>query len=146
MASDTLIKVVNLEKIMAKLDGDKVARRQLKKTMRLAAKAAKVKLLARARPISKRLARAKVTIARDGLSARVTPTAAWANTAEKGRRAGARMPPPGVLRGGFAAARTVSQRGLRPRPFVRPATADSAAEVSRILADAATEIEAMWRS
>ena len=135
MASGTLIKVENLEKLMAKLDGDRVARRTIRKTMRLAAKAAKAKMVGRARPISRKLARA-----------RVSPTAAWAPTAEAGRRPGAKQPPMGVLKGGFPAARLVAKRGLPPRPFVAPATRDSAAEVARILRDAAKEIEAAWRS
>jgi hypothetical protein len=146
MASGTLIKVENLEKLLGKLDSDKLARRQVKKAIRLAAKAAKVHLLARARPISKRLARARVTIARDALSARVIPTASFANTMEKGRRAGAKAPPAGALKGGFLAARKVAQRGLPPRPFVAPAARDSAAEVQSILRDTAKEIEQAWRS
>lgn len=146
MASGTLIKVENLEKLMAKLDGDRVARRTIRKTMRLAAKAAKAKMVGRARPISRKLARARVKVARDALSARVIPTAAWAPTAEAGRRPGAKQPPMGVLKGGFPAARLVAKRGLPPRPFVAPATRDSAAEVARILRDAAKEIEAAWRS
>jgi hypothetical protein len=135
VASGTLIKVENLEKLLGKLDSDKLARRQVKKAIRLAAKAAKVHLLARARPISKRLARA-----------RVIPTASFANTMEKGRRAGAKAPPAGALKGGFLAARKVAQRGLPPRPFVAPAARDSAAEVQSILRDTAKEIEQAWRS
>jgi len=68
----------------------------------------------------------------------------WARTAEKGRRPGARMPPPGVLKGGFAAARAVSRRGQKPRPFVAPAARDSAGDVVKILAEAGAAIEKEW--
>lgn len=145
MASDTLIKVTGLKEITAKLDSEKVARRTLRKALRLAAKATKVRLLAKARPISRRLARARVKVARDAMSARVIPTAAWAHVAEKGRRPGAKQPPMGVLKGGFPAARLVAQRGLPPRPFVAPAARESVAEVVKILRDAGKEIEAEWR-
>lgn len=144
MARDTLIKVEGLERIISKCDHEKLVLRQVRKAMRLAAKAAKAKLTARARTISRTLTRSKVKVARDAMSVQVIPTAAWANTAEKGRHPGARMPPPGALRGGYPAARRVAERGLRPRPFVGPATQDSAAEVQRILEDAGKEIQAEW--
>lgn len=146
MASDTFIKVQNVEKLLEKLDSQRLAKKTLRKAMRLAGKTAKGFMLARARAISRKLARARVKVARDGLSARVKPTAAWANTAEAGRKPGAKMPPPTALRGGFAAARAVSMRGLPARPFVAPAARDSAGAVQAIIRDAAKEIEQQWRS
>jgi len=145
MADLVRIEVKGLEQLRDKIGSDKISKKALRSSLREAAKVAKANLLAKARPISRKLARAKVTIGRDLTSAKVVPTSAWARTAEKGRRAGARMPPPGVLKGGFAAARAVSRRGLRARPFVAPAARDSAGDVVRILAEAGKEIEADWR-
>jgi hypothetical protein len=146
MAGDLIrVEVKGLEQLRNKISSDKIAKKALRSSLRDAAKVAKANLLARARPISKRLARAKVSIGRDLTSAKVKPTAAWARTAEKGRRPGARMPPPGVLKGGFAAARRVSQRGLPAHPFVAPAARDSAADIVKILAEAGKAIEADWK-
>lgn len=145
MPSDLIrVEVKGLEQLRAKIASDKLAKKALRSSLREAAKVAKANLLARARPISRKLARAKVSIGRDLTSAKVKPTAAWARTAEKGRRPGARMPPPGVLKGGFAAARAVSRRGQKPRPFVAPAARDSAADIVKILAEAGKAIEAEW--
>jgi hypothetical protein len=147
MASDLVrVEVKGLAELRAKIAKDKFAKKQLRSSLREAAKVVKANLLSRARPIGKSLARAKVSIGRDLTSAKVKPTSRWARTAEKGRRPGARMPPPGVLRGGFAAARAVSRRGQPPRPFVAPAAQDSAADVVRILAEAGKSIEKDWAS
>lgn len=145
MPSDLIrVEVKGLEQLRAKISSDKLAKKALRSSLREAAKVAKANLLAKARPISRKLARAKISIGRDLTSAKVIPTAAWARTAEKGRRPGARMPPPGVLKGGFAAARAVSRRGQKPRPFVAPAARDSAGDVVKILAEAGAAIEKEW--
>lgn len=146
MASDTLIRVVNIEKIIAKLDSERAAKKILRKTMRAAAKVTKQRMLTRARVISRKLARGRVKVARDAFSARVIPTAAWANTAERGRRPGAKAPPITALKGGWPAAQAVAKRGLPARPFVAPAARDSAADVQSLLKGAAREIELQWRS
>ena len=140
------IEVVGLEKLRQKVGNDKLLKKPLRRGLRLAANAVKKRIGARGRPISRKLAKKiKVTVGRDLMSATIRPTAAWANTAEKDRRPGAKAPPAGVLKGGWAAAQVVARRGLRPRPFVAPAAEDSRADVQRILQDTAAEVEAAWR-
>ena len=64
MASDTFIKVQNVEKLLEKLDSQRLAKKTLRKAMRLAGKTAKGFMMARARVISRKLARARVKVAR----------------------------------------------------------------------------------
>lgn len=140
------VEVKGLERLREKVGSDKLLKRELRKGLRQAANAVKRRIQARGRPISRKLAkRVTVTIARDLMGATIRPTAAWANTAERGRRPGAKQPPAGVLTGGWAAARVVARRGLPARPFVAPAATDARADVQRILQDTAVTIEAAWR-
>lgn len=142
------VEIVGLERLLEKVASERLARPALRRALRDAAKAVKAEAVRRARPISRRLAR------RFAVRTHRAPVPQWIKVVnrypgawaiEKGRRAGAKMPPPQALRGGLPAARVVARRGLGPRPFMAPAAAASRAVVSRELAAAAREIERQWR-
>lgn len=124
-------------------------RRPLRKGFRTAAKAVKAAVVRRAGALSRRLAR-RTSVEVDGSYvpawARVTNKAAWINVAEKGRHPGAKMPPVRALRGGFAAARAVSRRGLPGHQVMSGAAKDSEPQVRAIMAATAREVEALWRA
>lgn len=142
------VEIVGLERLLAKVATERLARPALRRALRAAARSVKAEVVARARPISKRLAR------RTTVRTHRAPVPQWAkvinrypgaHAIEKGRRAGAKMPPPQALRGGLPAARVVARRGIGARPFMAPAAAASRAVVSRELAVAAREIERQWQ-
>lgn len=138
-----------LPDLIEKAESNRGMRRLLRKALREAAKATKANVQARARGISKRLARrVKVTVDRKPVPhwARVTNTYAGANAIEAGRRPGAKMPPPDVLRGGVGAAMAVARDGVRARPFMAPAARDSRPDVDRALAAGGRAMEGWWRA
>lgn len=147
MASVSL-EMKGLEALRQKVDGG-MTRRILKVTMREAGKAAKAAMQRRTRPISRRLTRrVKVQIDRAPVPswAKAINTYAGAAAIDSGRQAGAKAPPAGRLRGGYAAAQLVARRGIRARPFMEPARDDVRGEVNRLLDNAAREMERVWRS
>lgn len=90
------------------------------------------------------------TISGSGLAleGKVGPSVRYGAAVEFGRRAGARMPPVDALMGwvgrhprpgrgsrrsqAFALARSIQRRGIRPRPFLRPAYRSNRTAISRM--------------
>ena len=75
----------------------------------------------------------------------MTNSAAWINVAEVGRHPGAKMPPVGVLKGGYAAAKAVSIRGLPGHHVMARAEQASRSGVQASMETAARDMEALWR-
>lgn len=148
------IEIEGADKLIAKCQegGKRVIAKPLRTAFRVAAKAVKANIVTVARPISRSLTR-KIRVSIDrGIGpvyaprfGRVVNSAPWINVAENGRHPGAKMPPIGVLRGGFAAARVVAERGLPGRGVMSKAEQMSRPAVAAAFAAAAREIEAAWR-
>lgn len=86
-----------------------------------------------------------------GFGATVESHHPGAMTSEFGRRAGAKMPPPGALarygEASYAIARAIGRRGIRGRFFFRKARETLArVELPTLLARAASRIEDKWAS
>lgn len=136
---DSLVKVATEERLL---------RRPLRKGLRGIGKQIKANVVKTLRPISRRAARATTVIVNRA------PVPAWVRVRsrhpaihvfEVGRSPGAKAPPMGKLRGGFAAARAIKRRG---RPAFHPmqrAERASVATVDRMVAEVGREIEAVWR-
>jgi hypothetical protein len=101
-----------------------------------------------------------ITGAGPTLEGRVGPSVRYGASVEFGRRAGARMPPVDALMGwvgrhprgrgtrrqqAFALARSIQRRGIRPRPFLRPAYRSNRAAINRLFARAGGRVIATLR-
>ena len=92
------------------------------------------------------------------LEGRVGPSVRYGASVEFGRRAGARMPPVDALMGwvgrhprpgrgsrrsqAFALARSIQRRGIRPRPFLRPAYRANRAAINGLFRRAGANVVA----
>lgn len=94
------------------------------------------------------------------LEGRVGPSVRYGASIEFGRRAGARMPPVEALMGwvgrhpsgrgsrrsqAFALARSIQRRGIRPRPFLRPAYRSNRTAINRLFSRAGASVIASLR-
>jgi hypothetical protein len=80
----------------------------------------------------------------------------YARAVHDGRRAGARMPPPGALAGWagrhgftgslFVLARSIGRKGIAGRPFLRTAARNAKGRMDAELRRAAKKIEARWKA
>jgi hypothetical protein len=141
------IEIEGLKECIAAADAERTFRRPLRKTLREAGKLLKTNVVAIGRPVGRSLVRKlKVTVDRSPTPtyARVSNKAAWVNVAEVGRRAGAKMPPPGALRGGFAAARTVAARGLPGHGVMKRAAGATASQMPALTRDLEQGMTLSW--
>lgn len=155
MAAPTLrMEVKGVAELVDKCEagGKRILAKPLKKAFRAAGKVVKAHVVTIARPVGRSLTRKiKVSIDR-GMAPAYVPTyakvknsAAWINVAEVGRHPGAKMPPVGTLKGGYAAAKAVSIRGLPGHHVMERAEQASRAGVQATFAAAASEMEQAWR-
>jgi hypothetical protein len=141
------IEIEGLKECIAAADSERTLRRPLRKTLREAGKLLKANIVAMGRPVGRSLVRRlKVTVDKAPLPtyARVSNKAAWVNVAEVGRHAGAKMPPPGALRGGFAAAIAVSRRGIPGHGVMRRAAAATSAQMPALTRDLDQGMTLAW--
>jgi hypothetical protein len=148
------IEVKGADKLIKKVEqgGQRLLKKPLTKGMRAGAKVVRANVVTTARPVGKSLTRGiKTTIDKGSAPlyvpnfAKVKNSAPWINVAEVGRHPGARMPPPGVLKGGYAAAKAVSVRGRPGHHVMARAETASRPGVQSAFDAAAREIEALWR-
>lgn len=142
------VKVDGARELIQRAELERFIRRPLRKAFRTAAKAVKARIIQFARPVSRSLTRRiRVEVDRAPVPewARVINRAAWVHVAERGRRPGAKLPPASALRGGFAAARSVSRAGLPGHHIMERAARASGADLDRAFDEAAREIERRWR-
>lgn len=141
------VEVKGLKELAERAQAERAIRRPMRRGLREAAKAAKASMAGVARPISRRLAR-RIRVAVDRrpvpLWAKATYTYAGAQAIERGRRAGAKLPPVGALKGGFAARKAVAARGVPARPYFERAKRAAEPAVQAIMGRVAKEIEATW--
>lgn len=145
------LKLTGLDELIRRAEAERLYRKALRKAMRLAGKAMKTEYLARARPISRRLAKGVRTKIKQGpapaylpVEVKVYPRYAGGPAIVSGRRAGAKQPPMAALKWGFPAARRVAARGLPGHPFVPQVMAAVAPQVTRLLAGVGQEMEQAW--
>jgi hypothetical protein len=148
------LEVKGADKLIKKVEngGGKLLKKPLTKGMRAGAKVVKAHVITTTRPVGKSLTKGIRTSIDKGSAplfvpkfAKVKATAPWINVAEEGRHPGAKMPPVGVLKGGYAAARAVSIRGLPAHHVMARAEQASRPGVESAFAAAAREIESLWR-
>lgn len=149
MAAKITVEMKGLDSLIARADGTRLLRRPLRRGLRRMGKVMKAHVVAIARPISASLARrVKVEVDRDFTPkwVKVVNRAAWVHVAERGRRPGAKGPPMGKLRGGFAAGRVVSARGLPGHRVMARAAAASQRDVAAVNREISREMEAAWNA
>lgn len=146
------IRITGITELMARAQDDRFLRRPIRKALRAAGKLMKAEYVTVARPISRRLARrVRVKIKQGAAPAyipqdvAVTTRYAGGPAIVSGRRAGAKLPPVRALRGGFAAARAVAERGLPGHPFLPAVVRAVGPPIERSLATAAREMERQWQ-
>lgn len=136
---DDLVKLASEERLL---------RRPLRKGLRGIGKTIKATVVRLARPVSKKMARRVTVIVNKA------PTPAWVRVRarhpavhvfEVGRSPGAKAPPAGKLKGGFAAARAVSKRGRPGFHVMERADRASVASVQQMVGELSRDIEAIWK-
>lgn len=142
------VKITGLRQAVARAEAETIFRRPLRKALRGMGKLVKANVVATARPISRKLARrvrVKVDRARVPAYVRITNGASWVHVAEEGRRPGAKQPPVTALRGGFAAAKAVAERGLPGHHFMARARSASEPGIAQLVRQLERTMDAIWR-
>lgn len=109
------ISISGLAELYQRANSDRLIRQPLRKGLRIVGNSVKRHVVRIATPVGRSLAR-RVSVKVDRHPTprwvRIANRAAWVHVGERGRRPGAKRPPAKALRGGFAAAKVVAERGL----------------------------------
>lgn len=146
------LRLTGLDELIRRATTERLVKKALRTAMRQAGKAMKAEYIIHARSFSRRLARRVRVKIKQGpapaylpIEVKVFPRYAGGPAIVSGRRAGAKQPPVGALRGGFPAARVVAQRGLPGHPFVPAVMAAVAPKVQHLLAGVGRGMEGAWQ-